>query len=57
MHICPQEIIAAMTAITAIRPAIGLVKYWCASCFDGTHTSCEDHAEDVASASIEVVSE
>lgn len=49
MHICPQEIMAAMTAVTALRPALRLVKYWCASCFDGTHKSCDDHASDKTS--------
>ncbi len=50
MHICPQEIMAVMQAVELIRPAIGIVKFWCESCFNGTHKSCEDHAADVSMA-------
>jgi len=48
MHICPQEVMAVIQAIDLIRPTIGIVKFWCESCFNGTHKSCEDHAADVA---------
>lgn len=48
MHICPQEIMAVMQAVELIRPAIGIVKFWCESCFNGTHKSCEDHAADAS---------
>jgi hypothetical protein len=39
---------AVIQAIDLIRPTIGIVKFWCESCFNGTHKSCEDHAADVA---------
>lgn len=48
MHICPQEIIGFMMAFESLKPAIGMVGYWCKACVDGLHKSCEDHAADTA---------
>lgn len=47
MHICPQEVIAVIQSVEYAKPLLSMVKYWCMSCFDGTHKSCEDHAADV----------
>ena len=46
MHICPQEIIAVMTAIDYLKPYIGFVKIWCQQCSTGEHRNCDDHAID-----------
>lgn len=46
MHICPQEVMMVFHSIEMVRPLLPLVKMWCASCFDGTHKSCDDHAVD-----------
>lgn len=57
MHICPQEIMAVIGALDALRPALSMVKFWCESCFNGTHKSCEDHAADVAVSKAEPANE
>lgn len=46
MHICPQEVMAALAFIGAAKPAYGVIKHWCVSCYNGTHKSCDDHAAD-----------
>jgi hypothetical protein len=45
MHICPQEIIAFMTAYDFLKPYVGFVCVWCEQCLDGTHKNCEDHKQ------------
>ncbi len=57
MHICPQEIMAVMQAFEILRPTIGMVKYWCESCFNGTHKSCEEHALDNSPANTNIAHE
>ena len=46
MHICPQEIVQIIQVCESLRPLMGAVKFWCESCFNGTHKSCDDHAAD-----------
>ena len=55
MHICPQEIMAAATAIGALKYIGPMIKHWCQSCVDGTHKSCEDHTADQVEMNEEIV--
>ena len=43
-HICPQEILAVANAYEQLRFLIPMAATWCKLCVNGTHKTCEDHA-------------